>query len=301
MLRCVPPTRDALEAAHAFVPGDKPWQAELRLRQSLWRERLGVAPGLVRGRPLGSRLPAGDRTSNFLTPAAAAAVEAARAQPGALVSAPRVYDNLLSSQPLAFNLFASVGADPGLRSMVGNALWPDLLHATEAVLLEWSPGRGDPRFLANRSAFDVAFIGRDRGGKRTCVGVEVKYHEDMTQDPGAPDNSRYREVAAASGVFVDPDAASLRARPLKQVWFDHLLALSMIGVTVDRAKFVLLAPDANPAATAVDSLYRTHVMEATTYERRSLEEVAGVVRQAAGPGWPDHFTLRYLTPTAYGR
>lgn len=106
---------------------------------------------------------------------------------------------------------------------------------------------------------------------------------------------------AKSGSVAYPDAAALRAQPLKQVWFDHLLALSMIGVTVDRAKFVLLAPDANPAATAVDSLYRTHVMEATTYERRSLEEVAGVVRQAAGPGWPHHFTLRYLTPTAHGR
>lgn len=300
MLRVVAIPSHVLAAAHVLVPGDKPWQAELRLRQSLWRERLGVPPGSVGGRPLGSRLPAGDRTSNFLTPAVAAAVEQARAQPGALVSAPRVYENLLSSQPLAFNLFAEVAAEPALRSAVGKALWPDLLDTVDEIKFEWSPGRGDSKFLANRSAFDVAFGGRDTEGRRTLVGVEVKYHEDMRQDPGPATHPRYSEVARASGAFVDPDSPALRAKPLKQLWFDHLLALSMVDVTVDRARFVLLAPDANPAATAVDKQYREHVADTATYERRGMEEVAASVRAVVGPGWPDLFTQRYLTAARYG-
>lgn len=118
---------EARRAAHALVDGDKPWQAELRPRQSLWRQRLGMPPGVAGDRPVGSRLPAGDRTSNFLTPAVAAAVEEARAQRGALVSS-RVYENLLSSQPLAFNLFAEAAADPSLRTAIGRALWPDLIE-----------------------------------------------------------------------------------------------------------------------------------------------------------------------------
>lgn len=111
------PAKDALIAAQVLVSTDAPWQAELRLRQARWREHLDLPAGTAGHRALGSRLPAGDKTSNFLTPVVARAVEEARAQPGALVSAPRIYENLLSSQPLAFNLFAEVAADlarPGL-------------------------------------------------------------------------------------------------------------------------------------------------------------------------------------------
>jgi hypothetical protein len=167
----------------------------------------------------------------------------------------------------------------------------------DAVRFEWSPGRGDVAFLGNRSAFDVVLSGHDSAGRSTVVGVEVKYHEDLTQDPGDPGNVRYGEVAAAAGVFRDPNAAALRALPLRQIWFDHLLALSMIGASADRARFVLLAPAANPAATAVDAAYRAQLSDALTYERRTLEEVAAVVRQCAGPGWADQFTKRYLLPT----
>lgn len=291
------PRTEALRAAHVFIDGDKPWQAELRLRQSLWRQRLGIPPGVVGERAVGSRLPAGDRNSNFLTPAVATAVEEARAQTGALVSAPRVYENLLSSQPLAFNLFAEAATDPALRTATGRALWPDLLAVVDRVGFEWSPGRSDRAFLGNRSAFDVVITGRDPAGRSALVGIEVKYHEDMTQDPGKPDNPRYGEVATASGVFRDPNAPALRQLPLRQIWFDHLLALSTIGAGTARARFVLLAPAINPAATAVDAAYREHLVDALTYERRSLEEVAAVVRWCAGPGWADQFAERYLAPT----
>ncbi|MEX2290832.1 MAG: hypothetical protein WD794_10960 [Mycobacteriales bacterium] len=52
------PSVDALRAADVLVDGDKPWQAELRLRQSLRRERLGIPAGLFGNRQIGSRLPA---------------------------------------------------------------------------------------------------------------------------------------------------------------------------------------------------------------------------------------------------
>src|SRR4051812_33348573 len=108
---------------------------------------------------------------------------------------------MLSSQPPTFNLFADPGADLSPAGAVGCLLWPDLFDTVGEIRFEWSPGRGSRRYLANRSAFDVALIERDASGVRTCVGIEVKYHEDLTQDPGSPDNPRYLEVAAASGVF----------------------------------------------------------------------------------------------------
>jgi hypothetical protein len=282
------------------VAGDAPWQAELRLRQARWREHLGQPAGFAGQRRLGSRLPAGDETSNFLTPVVARAVAAAKAQPGALVSAPRIYDNMLSSQPLAFNLFAELGADLNLAGSVGHLLWPDMLDTVEEIRFEWSPGRGSRRYLANRSAFDVALIGRDASGARTCVGIEVKYHEDLTQDPGSPDNPRYLEVAAASGVFHDPAAPALQALPLRQIWFDHLLALSMTGDEPDdfaRTRFVLLAPAINSAAVAVDVAYRAHLRDSLTYERRALEEVVAVIATTTDASWVSDFASRYLRAT----
>jgi hypothetical protein len=134
----------------------------------------------------------------------------------------------------------------------------------------------------------VAFVGSDVNGKPACVAIEVKYHEDLTQDPGSPHNPRCSEVAAASGVFHDPAAPALRELPLRQIWFDHLLALSM---TADgpgafrRTRFVLLAPAVNVAAVSVDVAYRTHLRDALTYERRTLEEVVVVMAAVTNASW----------------
>ncbi|KQS56989.1 hypothetical protein ASG36_18535 [Geodermatophilus sp. Leaf369] len=289
----------ALAAADVLVSSDRPWQSELRLRQARWREHLGLPAGDHQGRPLGSLLPAGDTTSNFLTRTVAAAVERARTRPGALISAPRVYENMLSSQPLAFNLFAELAADLDLATSVCRLLWPDLVRTVTTIEFEWSPGRGDDRFLGNRSAFDVAIRAVDAAGRPTCVGIEVKYHEDLTQDPGPPRSDRYGEVARESGVFTDPEAPALRALPLRQLWLDHLLALSMVGDAPDRVaatRFVVLAPATNPAVVSADVRYRELLSDALTYERRTLEEVGAVIAGTTPGRWIRDFHQRYLTP-----
>jgi len=293
------PDQDALARADALVASDRPWQSELRLRQARWRERIGEPVGIHRGAPLGSSLPDGNTTSNFLTPTIARQVERARRQPEALISAPRIYANMLSSQPLAFNLFGELAADLDLATRAGRSLWPDLVGTVTEVRFEWSPGRGDPRFLDNRSAFDVALVATDPDGRAVCVGIEVKYHEDMTQDPGSAVAPRYAEVARAAAAFRDPEAPELRSRQLRQLWFDHLLALSMVEAgEVRRTRFVVLAPAANPAVTAADARYRRHLSDALTYERRTLEEVAAVIAGLTGAQWVRDFCARYLEPTS---
>lgn len=296
-----PPDTAQLQAHDVLVAADRPWQSELRLRQARWREHLGRPAGDHRGAPLGSLLASGDETGNFLTPTVARAVEHARQQHGALISAPRMLQNMLSSQPLTFNLFGEMWADVDLATAVGRDLWPDLVHAVTEVRFEWSPGRGDRRFLGNRSAFDVALAAVDTTGRPTLVGIEVKYHEDLTQDPGPPRSDRYDQVARTSGVFRDPDDAALRALPLRQLWLDHLLALSMVGDDPDQvaaARFVVLAPASNPAVTAADVRYRRLLSDVLTYERRTLEEVVEVIAASTTAQWVRDFRARYLAPTS---
>lgn len=295
------PDRDVLVAAHALIVSDRPWQSELRLRQARWRERIGAAPGDREGAPLGSALPVGDTISNFLTATIGHEVEKARRDPMALISAPRIYENMLSSQPLTFNLFGELAADLGLATRAARLLWPDLFGTVTDVRFEWSPGRQDVRFLDNRSAFDVALVGVDPQGHSVCVGIEVKYHEDMTQDPGPATKARYAEVAHLSGVFSNPDDPELRAQPLRQLWLDHLLALSMREPgrgQVDRARFVVLAPAANPAVAAADVRYRRLLCDALTYERMTMHEVVAVVASLTDAQWVNNFRMRYLEPSS---
>lgn len=73
-----------------------------------------------------------------------------------VISAPRIFDNMPSSQPPAFNLFAELGADPSAATAVCRALWPDVLPTVDEIRFEWSPGRGDARYLGNRSVMTGA-------------------------------------------------------------------------------------------------------------------------------------------------
>ena len=74
---------------------------------------------------------------------------------GKLFAAPRIHDDLLSSQPLCFNLFGELKADLRVATAFARHLWPDRVDKVTCLELEHSPGRGDPDYLGNRTVFDV--------------------------------------------------------------------------------------------------------------------------------------------------
>jgi hypothetical protein len=95
------PTEELLRAYDAFVASDHPFKREARFRQALWREKHGFPVGLHRARPLGSRLAmpeAEHHLWNYLTDGIRGTVRAALRDPDKLIKAPRIYDDLLSSQ-----------------------------------------------------------------------------------------------------------------------------------------------------------------------------------------------------------
>ncbi|WP_372451357.1 PGN_0703 family putative restriction endonuclease [Pseudonocardia oceani] len=125
--------RPVLEAHHAYVRGDNAWQQRARLHQSLWRQAHGLVAGMHDGKPLGSRLAPADAEPptlpNYLSPQAQHCVEAAVAEApktGALLGRPRLWVDLLSSQPLCFNLFGPLAEDHTLAGRVLSRLWPEI-------------------------------------------------------------------------------------------------------------------------------------------------------------------------------
>jgi hypothetical protein len=170
-----------------------------------------------RGRPLGSRIaPAeGNRPvlANYLSAPAkrqvSATVEAAPFT-GALLGRPRLWVDLLSSQPLCFNLFGPLAEDLELAAAALQLMWPHLITRVTDIRFEWSPGRSDQHYTGNRSAFDV-FIGCDGPSGRTFLGIDVKYHEDLTTRP-ARHEDRYDDIARQHAAFHDRSLAALADR-----------------------------------------------------------------------------------------
>src|SRR4051812_48572653 len=113
------PTDDQLRHHHVLVATDNRFQRKVRLLQALWRERMQYPVGTTARRgPLGSRLAmpgARDELWNFVSPAIRQVVRSevmnSEKSRDKLFQAPRIYDNLLSSQPLCFNLFAELSLD----------------------------------------------------------------------------------------------------------------------------------------------------------------------------------------------
>lgn len=299
------PTKAELEAANCWkpdtdkAPGDPETSAfkkAARLHQARWRERNGHPEGtepITDGDDLGSRLPldyAQDSGANFISDAVRAAVDdrLASPQPDQMLKEDRLWADLLSSMPMCFNLFGSLDS-PQARKNAAATWWPDFVADDAAgvdVVLEWSPGRTDPAYLANRSAFDAAFLVDLPDDRQDVVGIETKYHEHPTTPTRPNSLARYREVAAASGVFVDGAEDALIETPLGQIWADHLLALSMAQHSSGhwrRARFVLVFPDANPSWRRLASEYRTLLSEdpsssEATFATATLDELleAGV-------------------------
>lgn len=86
--------------------------------------------------------------------------------------------------------------------------------------------------------------------------------------------------------------------PLQQLWFDNLLALSMLQHDDARwggnGLFVLLHPAANEPCYAVAADDQRHLRRTDSIQRFTLEEMVGVLRLFCDRDWVEEFHHRYL-------
>lgn len=297
MLGGVEISDELLAEHHAHVARDNEFQLRARLHQALWREAKGLPIGEHRGRPLGSRLAmpfAQESLANYLTDGVRSLVRSEVKKTEKLYKTPRIYDDLLSSQPLCFNLFGELALDHELAGRAVGRLLGKEVKVT-AVEFEHSPGRWNPRFTNDGSAFDV-FVAYEASGAPGFLGVEVKYAEDLDGDEAAH-RRRYDEVAEAMGVF-DPAASSrLRRRPLEQFWRDHLLACSMLldqDSGFHEGQFVVLYPAGNTVVADAVSAYRACLLDPATFTSWTFETMLDVLDAVGAGGWVSEVRERYL-------
>lgn len=277
-----------------------------RLLQSIWRERRNIAIGNHR-RPGGRSRKLGNRVAQavartgvgFLAPdiAKIARHEVAYREIGALIEERRLWENLLSSQGLTFNLFARARADRNYATRLFAALFPGLIAEVTAFAFEHSPGRGDPRYLGDYTAFDLFVAGVGPNGEPTFAAIEVKYSETMRQQ-GRGGNPRYRELTRAYALHLDPESPSLFAEPLAQLTAEHLLAAVIRDQFGEGARgaFATIAPAGNRDAWNAIELYRMSLADEpdhVAFVPLKLETVIEAVRSIGDAELADALHERY--------
>jgi hypothetical protein len=222
----------APEASDGLGPqssSDGAFAAEMRLHQSRYRhERLqvpcGTGPRRGSTRHYGNMLrPAdGARGCNFLTPEIFAVVQERLAQDTDRVEPFRLLHNMLSSQPMCFNLFGPLVRDPALASRLVSALLGQEVEVVE-VRIEHAPSPAE-EYLADRTSFD-AFIVYDGPVGRGFVGIETKLTEPFSQK--SYDRPEYRRWMRPGGPWREEASARVADIAHNQLWRDHLLAVAL--------------------------------------------------------------------------
>lgn len=258
-----------LKAHKVNEPSDSRFMSAARLLQALWREGNGLPIGVHRNpkgkrRKLGSRL---DYTSakqgnNFLSPdiAKLAFRESVYREIGAMIDEERLWTNMLSSQPLCFNLFGGMKLDTDKANKFFRHLFPDYVAAVNGIYFEHSPGRGNPAFTADYTAFDVLVVCTTVDGESGFIAIEVKYSETMAE-PIARMRPRYDELSNSVGIYNKPDSTALRGSPLQQLWREHMLSRAMIdNEAYSTGRFIVIYPSQNNQCAAAVNAYQKHLV-----------------------------------------
>jgi hypothetical protein len=299
-----------LKPAWDRVSGDPAMTAfkrAARRQQATWRANRQFEAGeQPKGQPNGSTLSdeVGRTYENFLSDDIKRAVRrrADGTQKWQTFDETRLRNNLLSSMPMCFNLFGELDGDPDRLTTAGAALF-DTTAPGDRIEFEWSPGRVDPAYTGDRTAFDVAlFFGDPVIGSRTVIGIETKYHEHAVKEkaPGATRMPRYREITeraiAERNVFKPDWESRIVGTPLQQVWRDHLLLLALLqhpSRQFAEGRYVLVYPAGNTSFAALADTYTTVLDDQSTFQAATVEELidADVLHQPAARA---AFAERYL-------
>ena len=159
----------------------------MRLHQGWWRTNILIEePGqhpILMDSTICNTILNGDKTeNNFLTPNAIKAVKETlngrtKGSSGK-VEEGRLFNNLLSSQPLCFNFFGELYANHSLGLEVLKTFYDDITKLVN-VIFEFN---SIENYTKDRSAFDIAFE-VEAGERKGLIGLECKYTDTFSFKP----------------------------------------------------------------------------------------------------------------------
>ena len=177
------------------------------------------------------------------------------------IEADRLFNNLLSSQPMAFNLFCPLRQmfeeSPETATNVIKAALPDYpIHKVTGVELEFIPENNES-LIGDKSAMDAIIKFEDEAGKRGFIAVETKYSENLgtnvaydRDDEGnkIPRKQTLKAVEELCRFMPDVEQRIMTGdTPLTQIYRNFLLS-EMYGYKEGLLSYsIILAPKKHPA------------------------------------------------------
>lgn len=132
----------------------------------------------------------------------------------------RLFNNLLSSQPLSFNFFGELKIDTDLCLKILRQFFPDLTSVSR-VIFEFAPIEN---YTNDNSAFDVAFEVM-AGNQTGLIGLECKYTDSFSATQY--DKEAYRQIYDGSQVFSAP-YQNFIASKYNQLFRNQLIAEALL-------------------------------------------------------------------------
>ncbi len=252
--------------------GDSKFVAECRKLQSIYRHEIGeeICPYTDRygnAHYYGNYISNGETPKegcwkNFLTEYAFeyAKYRVEHKKPYETIESDRLFNNLLSSQPMAFNLFCPLRQmleeSPERATNVIKAALPDYpIHKVTEVELEFIP-ENYTELIGDKSAMDAIIRFEDEVGKRGFIAVETKYSENLGTNVASKREKSIEAIKLLKCFTPDVEQRIIKGdTPLTQIYRNFLLS-EMYGSKEGLLSYsIILAPQNHPSTKReLDSL-----------------------------------------------
>lgn len=183
-----------------------------------------------------------------------------------------IYENLISSKSLCFNLFGELHFNHQLATNLFKNIFPNStsplsekapnIREVTSVLFDYSPYKANNKFAEETSYFDVFIEYTSDNGKKGFIGIDVKYTETLLEeaDKATETYKKYENdylKLATEDLFLKENLDNFKKPPLFQLWCKHLLALSILKNNLyDEGFFLFLFPYGNDECYKEANLYR---------------------------------------------
>ena len=279
---------------------DNDFARRMRRHQSWYRDRVlkvsyGTGPRPRSHTPYGNMLTkqSAEVGLNFLTPGIFDLARRRIAEGKGTVNSFRLMRNMLSSQPMCFNLFGELALDHTLATVLVRVLWGEHIARVTGVHIEWAPEPA-AEYLDDRTAFDAFIEYETKDGRAGFVGIETKLSEPFSAR--RYDKPEYRRWMTPDGPWRADSGGEVAKQEHNQLWRDHLLAWSLLrhpqSKYAEGGLSVVYHPEDRRCRDVIAG-YRARLRDEATFSSFDLAQVVAAWKPLSGQ-WLVMFEQRYL-------
>lgn len=292
---------------------DYPFQRKARLLQSWYRytvlkEPCGCGPYKTSKTQYGNMLICGDVTGkNFLNQGvfkyAKKKVALKKDIPQLTIDEYRLFNNMLSSMPMCFNLFyplrqALKNKEPFVHDVIKAIFLSIPISKVTCIDIEYIP-QPISECIDDKSAFDAVIWFEDSNGSKGIIGIEVKYTDKLGMNM-ASKNDKKIQVAKQSGIFTQQAINGIQSNGCAQIMRNVLLAESYrLKHDLLYSLNIILSPKEEPYSDKEVEDFQQLLLPShqNIIRRVTLEEFVLAAQRASGSDLANHFQAfsdRYL-------